>query len=178
MIWFWAIITIILFYFFALLQSSFFIYFSLFGAIPNFVFILFFLLTFFCSENNYYKTIFIAILAGLTIDIFYASQIGISIVLLIIIGFLITKTQSSLKKTDDDYPFIPFFALFLTSFLAYCLLFKICLYFINPGYTIVVFSPKLLAEILYSSFFAILAFFIYKKLSRQKTSNKNFAIFK
>jgi len=171
MIWFWPIITIFLFYFFALLQSSFFIYFNLFGAIPNLIFTLFFILVFFSKKDSYYITIFYAILAGLFLDIFSVSQLGISIILLMIIGVLIKKMQSSLNEKPDNYPFVYFLSLFLVSFLAYCLMLKASLYFLNPGFAVITLNYKFLAEIIYSLFFAVIGFYIGKKFIKQNTKN-------
>jgi len=172
MIWLWPVTTIILFYFFALLQNSFFVYFSFFGTAPNLVFILFFLLVFFSKKNSYYKTLFVAVLAGLFLDVFSVSQIGISIILLIIIGFSIVKIQSLLKEKEENYPFTYFLALFSVSFIIYYLLEKICIYFLSPGVATIGLSLKFLAEMAYSLFFAVLGFFVYKGFISKDTRSR------
>lgn len=172
MIWLLPIIIIPLFYFFALLQNSFFVYFNFLGSVPNFVFILYFTLIFFEKKDGYYATIFYAILAGLFLDIFSANSLGISIALLIIIGLLTKKIQSLLNEKKEDYPFGYFISLFLISFLVYDLLFKACIYFLNPNFIALYFNFKFLAEILYSLIFAAISFFIFKKLLKQGKNTK------
>jgi len=163
MIWFWPIITILLFYFFALLQSSFLIYFNLFGTVPNLIFILFFILVFFSEKDSYYRLFFCAIMAGTFLDIFSVSKFGISIILLTLIGLAVKKIQTLLKERDDNYPFAYFFSLFLGSLLAYNLLSQ------NISIN---FNQRFFTEIVYSSVIAILGFFIYKKFCGLKNKGK------
>ncbi len=162
MIWLWPILTIILFYFFALLQNSFFVYLSFFGAVPNFLFIIFFLFVFFSKKDSYLKTIFYATTAGIFLDIFSINKIGVSVALLIIIGLLIKKTQSLLKDQKDAHPFTYFVIIFLISFVCYYIFLQIYLYFIAK-YILIDFNFKFLFEILYSLFFAIVGYFVCKK---------------
>ncbi|MCX6718369.1 MAG: rod shape-determining protein MreD [Candidatus Staskawiczbacteria bacterium] len=139
------LVIIFLFYFFALLQSSFLSHFSLFGAVPNLVFILFFLLVFFEEGNNYQIIIWSAI-AGIFLDLFSYTYLGLSVVLLIIFGFLLKKVQSLLKDTEDKYPFVYFLPLFIISLLAYNFLLR----------TEIIFS------VVYSSVIASVFFYIYR----------------
>ena len=174
MVWFFPIIAIILFYLLALLQNSFFIYFNLFGAIPNFIFVLFFIFVFFSKKNSYYSAIFYAILAGFFLDVFSSVNLGISVALLIIIGLLIKKIQSSLNEKENNYPFIYFLSLFLISILVYYLSLKACLFFLIPNIINIAIDQKLFAEIIYSLFFAIIGFSVCKKFTKQKTDKNNF----
>ena len=174
MFWLWPLITIIFFYFFALLQTSFFIYYNFLGAIPNLVFVLFFVLVFFSPKDSYYRTVFLAVTAGVFLDIFSAHNLGISILLLIIIGVLIKKFQSSLKEKKLGYPLSYFLVLFLVSFLAYSLLIKVGLYFLISEPIIINLSTGFLAELIYNLAFAVLAFIIFKKLfTNEKVDKKN-----
>jgi len=170
--WIKYLITILLFYFFALLQSSFFIYFNVFGAVPNLIFVLYFTVIFFDKKNNYYSAIFYAMLAGLFLDIFSTYKIGLSIVLLVIIGILIKKVQSSLSETKDDYSFAHFAILFFASFLIYHLSLKACLYFLNPNFIALTLNFKFLAELMYSLFFGAVGFYICKNLLKLDKNNK------
>ena len=68
--WLKSILIFFLFWLFAIAQNSFFAHFNLFGAVPDIVFILFFLLVFFESFENYYQIIFYAVVAGFFADIF------------------------------------------------------------------------------------------------------------
>ena len=75
--WKKIVAPILLFYFFALLQTSFFVHFSLFGVVPDLVFILYFGFTFYSIKKNQllgnarvYEMVFLAITAGFFLDIF------------------------------------------------------------------------------------------------------------
>jgi cell shape-determining protein MreD len=164
MIWFWSIIIFPLFYFFAILQTSFLIYFNLFGSIPNLIFVLFFISIFYTPKNNYYFIIFVGLLAGIFLDIISISQFGISIILLIIIGLLIKKIQFLLKDNDNGYSLFYFLVIFLGSLLIYNLVLQnLSINLINS-----------LIELVYSSVFAIFGFFIVKKVLKNRKSNKIF----
>ena len=156
--WIKYLLIIILFYLFAILQTSFFIYFTLFGSVPNLIFILFFILIFFSNKNSYYSAIFFAILAGLFLDIFSVSNLGISIIVLTAIGLIVKKILSLLKEQNEDYPFVYFFVLFLSSLIIYNLLLQ--------NFTIRL-NLTFLPEIIYNSIIAILGFWICKKFCKQ-----------
>lgn len=161
------LVIIFLFYFFALLQNSFFVHFNISGSVPNLVFILFFLLVFFGKHNGYLKNfrqvIFLGALAGFFIDIFSYTYIGPSIILLIVIGFLAKRIQLLLKIRDDRFPFIYFAPIFLLSFIAYELLLMAYLHLFNFSPPLAVFDLRFLVEIVYNLFFAATGFLIFKK---------------
>jgi rod shape-determining protein MreD len=161
--WIKYLIIILLFYLFALLQNSFFAHLNLFGAVPNFIFITFFLLVFFGKKDSYYRVIFYAVLAGLFLDIFSSVYIGISMVLLIIIGAAIKKTQSLLKEKKAVYPFVYFLTLFFCSLTAYDLLLQVCISFLFSPHIAGSFGLSFFVGIIYSFFFAIVGFFICKR---------------
>lgn len=162
--WLKYLITIILFYLFAVLQNSFFAHFSLFGATPNLVFTLFFLLVFFEEKNNLIVVIFYAITAGLFLDFFSATYFGVSIILLLLIGFFVKKAQAMLQeKKDNKFPFAYFLPLFVASLLAYDLVFYIFLSRFAMGQVFLIFNRGVIAEIIYNLFFACIAFWVYKK---------------
>jgi len=174
MFYLWPVATIIAFYLFALLQSSFFIYFSLFGVVPNFVFILFFCLIFFGRKDSRWHIILPAILAGFLLDAFSAIPMGISIILLTIIGFFVKKMQSMLKDSDKKYPFWYFVWLFLVSFAAYLLAIKLCAYFIGLDNFSLQFNIRFISETVYNLIFALIGFYLGKKLCKpEKNKNKN-----
>jgi rod shape-determining protein MreD len=162
--WLKPLIIFFLFYIFAMLQNSFFAHFNLFGAIPNFIFITFFMLVFFGRKNSYYHVIFYAISAGLFLDIFSFSYLGVSMVLLIIIGCFIKKVYSSLKEKDDRYPFVYFLSLFFISLITYDLLIQAWLRFFDPSRISADLGLSFFAGIIYNLFFAILGFVICKKI--------------
>lgn len=164
------LIIILLFYFFALLQNSFFPHFDLFGATPNLIFIMFFALLFFSARGEPalgWKNIFYAVSAGLFLDIFSYRYLGASALLLLFIGFFVKKAQGQLQeKKNNSFPFIYFLPLFLFAFLAYDLLLK--------------FSPNLkgfAAEIVYNLFIASVGFYVCKKFLKFGIDNPQLNLF-
>ena len=161
--WKKILIIIILFYLFALLQNSFFTHFSFFGSIPNLIFILFFLLAFFEKKNNIYQVYFLAVIAGLLSDIFSYRYLGVSVVLLLIVGFLLKKTQFLLKNREDSHPFVYFLPLFLAYFVIYEVVLMIFMRFADPAHALINLDLRFLAGIIYNLLFASIFFYIYKK---------------
>jgi len=161
--WLKPFIVIILFYFFAILQNSFFTHFVFSGGVLNLIFILFFLFVFFEKQKSYYWVFFYAIIAGLFLDIFSYASLGISIVLLIAIAFLIKKTQSLLKEEKDDFSLVHFALLFFVSFILYSLLLQTCIFIFVVPHVFPKFSISFIVEIVYNLVFAVLAFLICKK---------------
>lgn len=172
--WYKYIIIALLFYLFALLQNSFFSAFSLMGAGPNLVFLLFFELVFFSGKNwkdFIWDAVFYSIAAGIFLDIFSSSHIGASIILFFAVGFLIKKIQSALNEKEDKYPFVYFLALFLLSFSAYSAAFGMYLYFAGFSGIILDIGLPVLGSLVYNLFFACLTFFVVKKILGRKTYN-------
>jgi len=161
--WKKSIITILLFCFFALLQDSFITHFSFFGAVPSLVFALFFTLAFFVKESNIYQIITLAIIAGFFLDIFSFTYIGPSIISLIIIGILLKYIQSALTTRDESYPFSYFLPLFIGFILLNELFIGLYIHFLDINKLILSFDIKIIYYALYSSIFATLFFYIYKR---------------
>jgi hypothetical protein len=167
--WKKLLVTFFLFYLFALLQNSFLIHFDLFGAIPNLVFILFFLLVFFEKKDktgqsyDNYMVISIAILAGTFSDIFSYIYLGVSIVILIIIGITLKNIQLSLMNTEENYPFIYFAPLFMGSFLTYNFVLDLYIFASEPTRIITFFSLGTVISLIYNLFIASVLFLVYKK---------------
>ena len=167
--------TIIVFYFLAILQNSFFVHLNFFGAFPNFVFIFFILLVFFSTKGSSIfggEIIFCAIIAGLLLDIFYEIYFGVSVVILIIIGFFVKKIQLLLQERGDKYPFIYFLFLFLFSFVIYQIAFILYLGFINPLHLKINISLKQLFDIFYNIIFATIGFRIFRKFVNISDDNQ------
>jgi rod shape-determining protein MreD len=169
--WVKIFISAILLYFIALLQNSFFVYFNIFGAVPNFIFIFFFLIVFLNQKENYYETIFYSLLAGFFLDVFSSFRMGVSIVALLIIGILIKKIILMLKKNEREYPFIYFIAIFTASFLAYCVSLEIYLCILSQCQILSIFSASFLTEFFYTLFFATLVFLICKNVLKNKKNS-------
>ena len=175
----WRKITvlILLFYFFAILQSSFFAHFALFGATPNLVFILFFLVCFFAKKSDNYLIIIFAATAGIFLDVFSYSYLGPSIALLLIIGFALKKAQSLLKNKEDRYPVVYFLPLFTIFLVAYDLLLGASLYFLDSNRLRMDFGVQTIFYVIYNAAVASLLFYIYKKIPKPSGS-KQISLFK
>jgi len=117
----WFLFLIIIFYFLALIQSSFLIHFSLSGITPNLILISVCLLSFFSTgarEVNKITGVFPAIAGGFFLDAFSGSFFGLSIAILLIISFFIRKVLGILKEPINPYPAAYFIFLFI-----FCLIF-------------------------------------------------------
>jgi len=158
------LITIFLFYFFAILQSSFFVHFNLFGAVPNLVFILLFFTFFFGSQKINYINILYVVLAGLFLDIFSYAPIGLSIILLLIIYYLEKRIQNYLKEGRDKYPFIYFLPSFFTCLITYNILVMLFMRFVDSSHAVMDFGISFFGAIIYNLIFATVGFWIFKKV--------------
>jgi cell shape-determining protein MreD len=98
----------------------------------------------------------LALLAGFLLDIFSSTQIGISIILLIIIGFLLKKTQSLLRSGSDSFPFTYFAPFFLVCFVVYQIL-----------HLQTNFDFKFLIVIVYTFVFSAIGFWAFKNNARK-----------
>ena len=177
--WQKTLAIIFFFYLFSLLQTSFFAHFNLFGTIPNLVFILFFLLVFFSAGVPSgsglafgWEGIFYALVAGIFLDIFSYTYIGPSIIFLLIIGFLLKKTQSLLKNREDSYPFIYFLPLFVIFFLAYDLSCGFYFYFFGLNKIAITLGTQTIFSVIYNALIASVLFYIYKKIESRIAGRK------
>jgi len=157
-------------YFFVLLQNSFFVHFNLIGAVPNLVFILFFLIIFFLGDKpsgsglaSGWNIIILAMITGFFLDIFSYTYIGPSIVILMAIGFLLKKIKILLSDREGTPSLTYYLPLFIVSLLAYDLLINIYLYFLDINKIIMIFDIKIIIYIIYNCIFATIAFFIYRR---------------
>jgi cell shape-determining protein MreD len=163
MAWQKYLIVILLSYILALLQDSFFVHFNLFGAIPNLVFILFFLLVFFSRSSGRHNRpafgwdeIFYSLITGFFLDIYSSVYLGSSIILLITLGFLLKKTQLLLKATENSHPFVHFLPLFLACFVIYEIVLMVS------------FDLRFVFAMVYNLFFAIVGFVWLRQISRSE----------
>jgi rod shape-determining protein MreD len=155
--WFKYPILFVLFYFFAILQNSFFVHFAFFGAIPNIVFILFLLLVFFEKRNIYASVAIYAIFAGLFLDLFSSPRFAISSVILLVIGFMVKKIQLQLReKEGDKFPLVYFLPIFFVSLLTFNIFSGIL------SGLIFKFNYGIIAELAYNLLGALIGFYTYK----------------
>lgn len=178
----WAkyLIIVILFYFFAVLQNSFFVHLNLLGTTPNFVFIFFLLLVFFSARGGPafgWEEIFYAITAGLFLDVFSSAHLGASVVMLIIIGFLTKKICLLLSEKNDKYPFAYFLSLFFISFIIYNLFFGLYFFWVF-GKDFVDINWRLAAGLIYNLLSASVIFWVYKIFFSHRMDNRQLSLFK
>lgn len=166
--WLFLLIVALLFYFFALLQESFFVHLSALGGIPNLIFAFFFVLMFFENSRAYYHIIFYAVLAGFLLDVFSYGYLGQSMLILLCIALLVKKIQSSLSDAAEPYPLFYFVPLFLLSSIAY----EALSLFVNRQDVTDIFSFGFLASLAYSLVFAAAGFYLYKKIMLSKRNGK------
>lgn len=165
------ILIALLFYFLALLQTSFFAHFSLLGIIPNLVFIFFFLLAFFAHEENVsflWRLLFFSVIAGFLLDIFYGYFLGFSVVLLFVLGFLAHRAHSMLLDSSGNFSAGYFTAIFLASFLIYQII-------LQPK---IITDWKILPILLFNVLFALVGFFIFVKISQPGQNNRQLKLFR
>jgi cell shape-determining protein MreD len=167
--WLKLLTIAVLFYVLGLIQNSFFVHFNIFGTVPNFIFTLFFILIFFSFyEKNYgWEALIYSVIAGFFLDIFYYSYFGASFLLFLIISIVVKKIFNYLKQKKEKYPIAYFVLLFFVSLIIYEALLRAYFYFFIDA------EPKIISwdlgwvfliKIIYSLVFAIIGFFIYKKL--------------
>jgi hypothetical protein len=180
--WKKVLAIIVLLYLFAVLQTSFFAHFSFFGAVPDLVFTLFFVLAFFSFSSQegtaIYQIIFLSIGAGFFMDLFMHERLGPSILLLVIIGITLNGLQSSLKVREDAHPLVYFLPLFIISILAYDLFLGIILHFLASGKITAFIGIKTIFSVAYDSVFAILFFYAYRRINGQGRVKKQPKLFK
>lgn len=176
--WIFWLVAIILFYLLAIMQTSFFAHFLFFGAFPNFIFIFFFLLVFYAPRKSEYKILVYAIIAGLFLDIFYETNFGVSIVLLMLAGYIAKKIQLSLLEKSEKYPYWYFIFLFIFSFILYQSFFILYIKFLNPLHISVQLNLKSLADLAYNAFFASIGFYIYKKIVKVEIPDNQLKLFR
>ena len=156
---------IFLFFMFAILQNSFFAYFAIMGTVPNLVFIFFFILVFFQKKGNNFQVAFIAILAGIILDIYSYNKLGISIALLLLVGFSLKSLQSSLSIKEDNYPFAYYLPLFLTFFCIFEALLMVYSYFFESAHSLFSFDLRFAINLLCNLLLVSVGFLVYKKIS-------------
>lgn len=173
--WYKYLTIILIFYLLALLQSSFFAHFTLWGAVPSLVLIFYVLLSFFSARG--WEIIFYSIVAGLLLDIFSSSLFGVSVILLMAIGLLVKKTQQLLSESKGKFLFFHFLLLLFISFGMYSFLINLYFYFTGAGAVFFGINSKLVGEVLYNLLFSAIFFFTYKKVFAGRMDNRQLSLF-
>lgn len=169
--WFKYPFTIVLFFLFVILQTSFLTYFDIIGAVPNIVFILFFILVFFEDKNQYDFGFWTAVVAGFFLDVFLPSYFGISIISLLIVYFLVKISIQFLKEWASKFPIFYFIPIFLGCFFVHNAFLQLSSWLFGfPFHNIS--GIKVLIAGTYNLVIASGGFYIYKKLVR-KNNDEN-----
>lgn len=152
------------------------------GAVPNLVFILFFILIFFSclpvnnkKPNQYLQEVFYTtILAGFLLDVFSPSAdglfFGLSIIFLLIIYFSTKIIIYFLKEMEDKYLILYFLSIFLFCFFIY----NISLNLIFNSFD---FNKNILIDNIYNLTLAYFGFYIYRKFYNLKLANGQLKLF-
>lgn len=119
MTWLKYIIIAVLFFIFSWLQASFFPYFSILGATPNLVFILFFIIAFFDQSSGRAMSITAAIIAGIISDLFLLLPFGTSVAVFLVVYFVYRLTSHFLHSGQSNYLVLYFVGMFSALFLVY-----------------------------------------------------------
>ena len=167
-------ILFLLFFIAAIMQASLLPYILIWGAMPNLIFIIFFIVIFFedlpLQESSHQSSegFFLALAAGFFLDILFPSYFGVSIIALLAIYFLKKATAHFLQQTNDTYLIFYFIIMFALGFAVYqgfvyvfSLLFHI--EFLVGFY--------ISAQLFYNILVAFLGFYIYKIFLWQQGSN-------
>jgi hypothetical protein len=110
-----SLTIILLAFFLTVLQIGFLPNYTFFGAVPNLVFILFFLVIFFSNERyNVFQALY-SVFFGFLIEMTSGSFefVGLFVVLLFFMGFILKKMQRSFISGYDRFPVEQFVFLFL-----------------------------------------------------------------
>ncbi len=152
----------------AVLQASFLPYFSIWGAVPNLIFIAFFLSLFFLHKKELWQGFFLAISAGFFMDVIYLNRFGISMVALLVIYFLHTLILSFFQESRGRNLIFNFMVEFSVLFLAYQSIIYIFSKVFVFSFEI---STSVLISLVYSLCFATMGFYICQKLFYQSENS-------
>ena len=86
------LLSLFVFYFLTLLETSFLLHFSFFGFIPDFILILVILWNLFENSNKFFSWgVFNALIGGFFLDVFSSRFFGFHIILFLVLAILIKK---------------------------------------------------------------------------------------
>ena len=153
----------------ALLQMSFVGYISIFGAVPNLLFIAFFIIIFLEKQDEYYRGFLEVITAGFLLDVVTASYFGIAITALLAVYLFKKAVFYFIRDIQDAYLILYFLPLFISSLLVYDAIvygFSLLLDF-NMS-----FSWVWMVALWYNAIVATVMFYLYQATYRETSSNQ------
>lgn len=156
------VLIVFLFYFLALFQFGFLNSFTFFGISLDLFFIVFFSFTFFGIKNSNFQQIFVAIVAGFFLDIFFSFYFGVFMVAFLLINTIVKQAFGLLKTTKDNYPLIYFVPIFVVCFIFYRLAGQVSFYYLGK---INQFTFTIIWQAIYNLVFAVAGFFVYKAVN-------------
>ncbi|MDO8530359.1 MAG: hypothetical protein Q7S10_03075 [bacterium] len=165
-----------LFFFLALLQASFLPHFSIMGAAPSLVFILFFILVFNeCLKHKffhaeYYFALFLVVLGGIFLDIFSPFYFGLSIISLLGVYALVKTIIYFIREQQDSY-----FILYFVGIFSFCFFANVA--FVNLVSNNFHFGKYLYIELAYNVALACTGFYIYKMIDNLVHRGKQLRLF-
>ncbi len=167
-------ISLMLFFVLASVQASFFPYFAIAGAVPNLVFALFFTLIFFEPKRQVGTGFFAVAAAGILQDMVLGSYFGICTACLLAVYGLRKAIAYFLKEADGQYVAFNGMGTFAACFLLY----QVLLY----GFSMIIdiqapINMQTLVSLVYTLLFALVGFFIYKNLFREKAEVNQLKLF-
>ncbi len=172
--WLKYAIIFFLFFIFTIIQASFLPYFNIKGSLINLNFILFFILIFFESKNEYKIGFFTVIIDGFFLDLFLPFYFGISIISLLVVYFLEKFTIHFLKEGQDKYPLSYFIPIFSISFIFYNILLYLLLMLFHLSFNL---GFNTVISLIYNLFFAVIGFYIYKKIANKNIADNQLKLF-
>lgn len=161
------------FFFAAILQASFFSYFSISGATPNIIFSLFFLVVFSADKKNHLLGFFTCIVAGFFLDLVSSFYFGTSILALLII-YALHHFLSHIVHRHENLLVLNF----TVAFCAFLALYDVLLYLFSLVSNIsFLLNAPLVISVAYSLLFAIAGFLIIQPLVSARESNNQLKLF-
>ena len=141
----------------------------------SFVFILFFILIFFEKKSDYRESFLIALIASFFLYVSMLSYFAVFAVSLLIIYAFEKLAMNFLRESREKKSVFQFTPLFAVSFL----IFKV---FSNMPFDLTyikfVLGAGFLIELAYNLFFAVIGFYIYKKIFYQGEDESQLKLFK
>ncbi len=153
------LLLLIIFFAAAIIQASFLPLFAVFGAVPNLLFIIFFLVIFFEPQQQYQTGFFAAIVAGLLSDV-YGTYFGVSVVIFLLVYFF-KKAVGHFMKESSGKTVSNYMLLFVICLVLHIILFSLAS-LVAAAPSVIAFSTVI--AILYSALVAVVGFYIARAL--------------
>lgn len=159
---------LLIFYVLALIQTSFFTHFNIFGQVPNLVLVaLFLIITFDMGITKFFP--FEAILAGLFLDVFSHRFLGVSIFFLCLVSIFLQEILKVVKKHS--------FIISCVLFIAFVLFYESGILLFDRFFNQIDFSGAakvILIRVLYNLFFLALIYSLSFAFFRSKAKDLRF----